>query len=90
MIWAFKFNHHGQANTKIEFKGYQISIAMDDSCGTMEHYSRTDIRIYHGDSDVTENFNDVLQDSCLRSSDDLFNVMLAIHEEHQDRKGKDQ
>lgn len=43
-IWAPKL--HGHACTKIPYKGYDISIAMDDSCGAMNSYSRSRIAVY--------------------------------------------
>ena len=46
---------NSRANTKIVHGGYEISIFMDDSCGTMENLSRTDMRVYRtsNDEDVT-------------------------------------
>lgn len=35
-----------QTCTKIMFGGFEISIAMDDSCGAMENLSRSDIQVY--------------------------------------------
>lgn len=58
-IWSPKFpNKMQQACCKIPYKGYEISIAMDDSCGAMDTLSRSDIRIYreYDDKDVTEQF----------------------------------
>jgi len=36
---------------KIEFRGYEISIAMDNSCGGMDILGRTDIRVYYKTND---------------------------------------
>lgn len=52
MIYGIKFQHSGHACTKIIFEGYEISIAMDDSCGCMEHFKRTSICIYQENSGV--------------------------------------
>lgn len=43
-IWAPKLA--GSACTKIPYKGYEISIAMDDSCGVMEDYRRSSICVF--------------------------------------------
>lgn len=41
-----------QANTKIEYKGFEISITFDDGhCGG--HLTRSSIVVYKGDDDVT-------------------------------------
>lgn len=44
-IWAPK-GMTRSACTKIPYKGYEISIAMDDSCGAMKDYGRSDIRVF--------------------------------------------
>lgn len=53
-IWSPKMQ--GQACCKIPYKGYEISIAMDDSCGAMRVYGRSDIRVFRDadGSDSTE------------------------------------
>lgn len=48
-IWAPKMQ--GQACTKIPYKDYEISIAMDDSCGVMEIYGRSSIAVFDGHGD---------------------------------------
>lgn len=53
-IWAVKLTGH--ACTRIPYKGYEISIAMDDSCGTFDHYYRSSIAVYLGEKYVTEQF----------------------------------
>lgn len=41
--------------TKIEYKGFEISIASDSSCKENERIlTRTDLRVYKDDIDVTE------------------------------------
>lgn len=54
-IWAPKF--HGQACTKIPYKGYEISISMDDSCGAMASYSRSSIAVFRGADNVSHLFH---------------------------------
>lgn len=44
-IWAPK-GMYKAACCKIPYKGYEISIAMDDSCGGMSYYGRSDIRVW--------------------------------------------
>ena len=44
-IWAPK-GMTRSACTKIPYKGYEISVAMDDSCGTMHYFGRSDIRVW--------------------------------------------
>lgn len=43
-------------NIKIPYAGYEISIAFDDSCGRLNTLSRTDIRVFKNDVDVTDRF----------------------------------
>jgi hypothetical protein len=50
-IWAPKM-HAGFACTKIPYKGYEISIAMNDSCGAFDYYGRANIAVYQGDDNV--------------------------------------
>jgi len=47
-----------RACAKFKYKGYEISIAMDDSCGALPNLSRSDIRVYrdYDGKDVTEQF----------------------------------
>ena len=57
-IWGEKFLHDesGHACTKIVLKGYEISIAMDDSCGCLNKYGRVDVKVFKNDEDVTKQF----------------------------------
>lgn len=58
-IWSPKIqNGMNHACCKIPYKGYEISIAMDDSCGTQSTLRRSDIRIFcdWDGKDVTEKF----------------------------------
>lgn len=52
-IWAMKVT--GYACTKIPYKGYEISISMDDSCGALPVYARSNIAVWHGGRNVTHN-----------------------------------
>lgn len=62
---------------KINFHGYEISIAVDDSCGAFkDQLARTDIRVYNDlGADVTTNFGIPNQSY---TSDDLFVIMSNI------------
>ena len=68
-IWSPK-GMTQSACCKIPYKGYEISIAMDDSCGAFEHYSRSDIRIFrdYDDKDVTSFFWRVDGNCCATAS----------------------
>jgi hypothetical protein len=47
----------GHACTRILYKGYEISIAMDDSCGAFNDYSRSSIAVFdENGADVTVGF----------------------------------
>jgi hypothetical protein len=43
---------------KIPYKGYEISIAMDDNCGVLDTYGRSNIRVFrdYDNTDVTSQF----------------------------------
>lgn len=77
-IWAPK----GMDNVvccKIPYKGYEISIAMDDSCGVLRDYSRSDIcvlREYDG-MDVTEQFYKA-SGTCIATADNLKHIFTQI------------
>lgn len=45
-----------QCNLKLPYKGFEISVAFDDSCGTMAILGRVDARVYRtsNDEDVTD------------------------------------
>lgn len=60
-IWSPKIsNGTKQACCKIPYKGYEISIAMDDSCGTHVILCRSDIRVFRDadGADITDRFTD--------------------------------
>ena len=44
---------NGSACAKIVNGNKEVSIASDDSCGSFEHYVRSDIRLFQNDEDVT-------------------------------------
>jgi hypothetical protein len=50
-IWALK--SEGHVCVKVPYKGYEVSIAMDDSCGAFDYYGRGDIAVFHGGDNVT-------------------------------------
>jgi len=77
-IWAPK-GMTCSACTKIPYKGYEISIAMDDSCGTLEDYSRSDIRVYrdYDGKDVTEDFYKGCE-VCIATADNLKSIFSMI------------
>jgi hypothetical protein len=52
-------SHQGdicQVNTKIAYKGYEISLALDDSCGNPKELFRGDFLIFKDYLDVTVEF----------------------------------
>jgi hypothetical protein len=63
--------------TKILFMGYEISIAMDASCGPGD-LSRADIRVYLDDVDVTCKFWVDNETMLVGNGDVLFRVMQKI------------
>lgn len=79
MIYAIKRmpNLRACQCIKIQFGGYEISIAMDDSCGALPNLSRTEIRVYRlsDDVDVTAQFGGPLY-GC--SGEDLYGLMQDI------------
>lgn len=74
----------GSACTKIPYRGYEISVAMDDSCGTAEHYYRSDIRVYdnHG-NDITEAFFDSPNQLSLRADADTLKKIFNKLDERE-------
>lgn len=59
--------------TKIEFRGYEISISSDSSHGPGNLF-RTDIRVYKDEVDVTASFSKHL----LTDGEDLYSIMREI------------
>jgi len=67
------------ANTKIEFKGFEISIAMDSSHGDGD-LTRTDIRVYKENDDVTIRFLDKDEYMLYGNAETLLRVMKQIEQ----------
>ncbi len=77
-MYAVKFPSamSGSVCVKIPYKGYEISLAFDDSCGRANNYIRSYIAIYDSnDSDVTKKF--IAQDYAI-NGEDLKSVFDAI------------
>lgn len=70
-----------QVCTKVEFRGYEISIAMDSSLQYGRDLSRTDIRVYKDDKDVSEKFLDEGCNMIYGTAEELFRVMKMIESE---------
>jgi hypothetical protein len=67
------------ANVKIEYKGFSISIAMDDSCGALPNLSRTEIVVFNkAGVAVTHR---LLGENSGRDSSDLKKIMDRIDQE---------
>lgn len=70
--------------TKIMFRGYEISVAMEGNyypeCRATTHLARTEIRVFVGNDDLTARF---LRpgEHCLQDSIDLLRVMKQIEAE---------
>lgn len=79
-IWAVKglANH---ACVVIPFKGYEISIAMDDSCGAFKNFYRTDVRVYKDEIDVTDKFLEGGKDRLGDDAETLLKIMKQIESE---------
>ena len=76
---------NAQVNTKIEFYGYEISIAMDSSLGAGD-LTRADIRVYHDDQDVSERFHAPECNMIYGTAGELFRVMNAINDLEKNRE----
>ena len=84
---ARRENRHYQTCTKIDYFGYEISIASDQSLTRDSNLIRTEIRIYRGNEDITDRFVD--QYNQVKSSDlniftspeDLHFIMDCIRQE---------
>ncbi len=80
MIYGFRSRNLYNANTRIEFKGYEISIAMDDG-NRGGHLTRTSIIVYKDERDVTATLGlDKVSDEGIihPTGEDLLKVMQAI------------
>lgn len=69
LIWSPKPKHMppNQACTKIPYKGYEISIAMDDSCGAFDTLRRSDIRVFRDtdDADISDKIAEYMGQSMI-------------------------
>lgn len=80
------FAKNGSTNTatplKIKIDGYEISVAGDDSCGVLDDFSRTDLRIYKDNEAVFEKTGVTLQDivDAVQWIKDQSNVILTIED----------
>lgn len=77
-IWAPKLQGH--ACTKIPYKGYEISIAMDDSCGAYDHYSRSNIAVFKGADCVSHLFFADAAAQCEATAENLITIFARIDE----------
>ena len=64
--------------TKIDFKGYEISIAMDSSLKFGRDLFRADIRVFRGNEDVTKRFLREDEDMLYGNAETLLRVMKDI------------
>ena len=90
-IYGFRSNDPGKANTKIEFKGYEISIAMDDG-HRGRHLTRASIAVFKGDRDVTGELGleKVTADGLIDpTGEDIFKIMRKIDELESQRPADD-
>jgi hypothetical protein len=79
-IWSPKIPESmSVACCKIPYKGYEISIAMDDSCGVHDTLCRSDIRVYRDsdDKDVTEEFYE-REGTCVANAENLQYIFSRI------------
>ena len=80
-VYGCKFlnDDSGHACTKILFKGYEISLVMDDSCGCLNHYGRVDVRVFKNDEDVTKEFFPKHEGCEYINGEILFDLMTKIN-----------
>lgn len=78
-----------QTCTKINYYGFEISVASDQSLCASNDLQRTDIRVYKGAHDVTDRFvkrhNNSLETIVFTSPEDLHFIMDTIREEHANK-----
>ena len=86
LTYQMRHSEHKSVCTKIEFKGFEISIVMDSSygCGNL---TRTDIRIFDlvDSRDVTDLFFDGGEYMLYGNAETLLRVMKKI-DEMEDKK----
>jgi hypothetical protein len=83
MIYGIKHAVNGHACTRITHGNYEISIAMDDSWGSLSQLSRSDIRVYavvdKVSTDVTDKvFGTAEHDTVFGSFDNLMCAMEYV------------
>lgn len=80
-------NRHYQTCTKIDYFGYEISIASDQSLTRDNNLVRTEIRVYLGNVDITDRFVDKYNKinssdlNIFTSPENLHFIMDCIREE---------
>lgn len=85
-------NRHYQTCTKIDYFGYEISIASDQSLTRDNNLQRTDIRVYLSNVDITQRFVDQYNEinssdlNIFTSPEDLHFIMDRIREEQAFKK----
>lgn len=87
MIYGVRSNEPWRACTRIEYKGHEISIAMDDG-NRGRDLTRASIIVYMKDQDVTANLATTLEPATAAKitpdgiidpkGEDLLNIMMAI------------
>lgn len=64
--------------TKIKFRGYEISISMEDNCGVTEDLVFTDIKVNNlADDEITSEF---IREGTAHDAECLYNIMKQITE----------
>lgn len=58
---------------KVMFRGYEISVAVDDSCGAFDSMHRSNIAVFVGETDVTETFGGPWS-----GAEGLYEAMVAV------------
>ena len=94
-IYAMRSKSVSQANTKIEHKGFEISIAFDDR-HRGGHLTRASIIVYKGDEDVTRKVGANIEERRVTEEgiidpkgEDLVEIMRAIDALEPTRKTDD-
>ena len=86
MIYTPRSEDTNHTCTKIMFRGFEISIAMDDRClGGNRPLTRSVLAVFKGDKDVTYRFRGVSNNATENGildckAEDLYKVMQAIAE----------
>ncbi len=91
-IYAMRSKNISQANTKIEYKGFEISIAFDDG-HRGGHLTRTSIMVYRGDKEVTRMVGVNIEERRVTEEgiidpkgEDLIEIMRAIDQLEPERQ----